>query len=60
MTRGRSPSFEAVLLGGLPVRGPMMRYGPLTVNTYAEPARAFDDCKAGRLGPIPADTDLGR
>ncbi|MFB7287667.1 pirin family protein [Actinacidiphila glaucinigra] len=50
----RSPNFEVVLLGGLPIREPMMQYGPFVMNTHAELAQAFDDFKAGRLGTVPA------
>ncbi|MCM2577992.1 pirin family protein [Streptomyces meridianus] len=50
----RSPNFEVVLLGGQPIREPMMQYGPFVMNTRAELAQAFDDFKAGRLGSVPA------
>ncbi|MCC3766393.1 pirin family protein [Streptomyces sp. UNOC14_S4] len=51
----RSPNFEVVLLGGRPIREPMMHYGPFVMNTHAELAQAFDDYQAGRLGVIPAE-----
>jgi quercetin 2,3-dioxygenase len=51
----RSANFEIVLLGGAPIREPMMQYGPFVMNTHAELAQAFDDFRAGRLGSIPAD-----
>ncbi|UNO41055.1 pirin family protein [Streptomyces sp. MST-110588] len=51
----RSPNFEVVLLGGLPIREPMMHYGPFVMNTHAELAQAFEDFKSGRLGTVPAE-----
>ncbi|MET8679823.1 pirin family protein [Streptomyces sp. NPDC004647] len=49
----RSPNFEVVLLGGTPIREPMMQYGPFVMNTRTELAEAFEDFQAGRLGEIP-------
>ncbi|MFI9721074.1 pirin family protein [Streptomyces sp. NPDC052396] len=52
----RTENFEVVLLGGLPIREPMMHYGPFVMNTHAELAQAVEDFKAGRLGTVPAPT----
>ncbi|MBY8886816.1 pirin family protein [Streptomyces sp. PTM05] len=51
----RSPNFEVVLLGGLPIREPMFHYGPFVMNSHAELAQAFEDFQAGRLGTVPAE-----
>jgi len=50
----RSPQFEVVLLGGAPLREPIVFYGPFVMNTEAEIAQAFSDYQAGRMGTIPA------
>ena len=65
---GRSPNLEVLVLGGRPIREPVVHYGPFVMNTREEILQAMEDFQAGRLGRVPAeamphrqpgDTDLG-
>ncbi len=49
-----SPSFEVLLLGGVPLREPIAHYGPFLMNTRAEIVQALEDYQAGRMGVVPA------
>ncbi|HTN78198.1 MAG TPA: pirin family protein [Acidimicrobiales bacterium] len=49
-----SPSFEVLLLGGVPIREPIAHYGPFLMNTRAEILQALEDYQAGRMGVVPA------
>ncbi|MDP2013630.1 MAG: pirin-like C-terminal cupin domain-containing protein [Actinomycetota bacterium] len=51
----RSPNFELFIIGGEPLREPVVAYGPFVMSTQAEIVEAFEDFQAGRLGVIPAD-----
>lgn len=51
----RSPTLELYIMGGQPIREPVVQYGPFVMNTKDEIAQAFADYQAGRLGVIPAD-----
>jgi len=51
----RSPNFELFIIGGEPLREPVVAYGPFVMSTKAEIVEAFEDFQAGRLGVIPAD-----
>jgi len=46
--------WEILVLGGLPIREPIARYGPFVMNTRAEIVQAIEDFQAGRMGTVPA------
>ncbi|HEX3815897.1 MAG TPA: pirin family protein [Mycobacteriales bacterium] len=45
--------WEILVLGGLPIREPIARYGPFVMNTRDEVVQAFEDFQAGRMGTVP-------
>ena len=49
------PSLEVLLLGGQPIREPVVAYGPFVMNTRQQLIDALEDYQAGRLGQIPPD-----
>ncbi|MGY5310746.1 pirin family protein [Nocardia gipuzkoensis] len=51
----RTEAFEVLLLGGRPIREPVVQYGPFVMNTRAEIIEAMADYQAGRMGNIPAE-----
>jgi quercetin 2,3-dioxygenase len=51
--RGPSAHAELLVLGGQPIREPVVHYGPFVMNTNEEIAQALEDYQAGRLGQIP-------
>jgi hypothetical protein len=48
-------ALEVLVLGGLPIREPIVHYGPFVMNTRQEITDAIEDYQQGRLGTIPAD-----
>ncbi|QKT06594.1 pirin family protein [Gordonia sp. X0973] len=49
------PALEVLLLGGQPIREPVVAYGPFVMNTRQQLVEAIEDYQAGRLGQIPPD-----
>ena len=47
-----SAPLEVLLIGGMPLREPVARYGPFVMNTKEEIIRAFEDYREGRMGEI--------
>ncbi len=47
-----SEPLELLLLSGVPLKEPMVRYGPFVMNTQAEILQAFEDYQSGRMGRI--------
>lgn len=43
---------QALLLSGVPLREPVVQYGPFVMNTEQEIVQAIEDYRAGRLGEI--------
>ncbi|MDI1290056.1 MAG: pirin-like C-terminal cupin domain-containing protein, partial [bacterium] len=50
----RYPNLEVFLIGGVPLREPVVQYGPFVMSTQAEIMEAFEDFQKGRLGTVPA------
>jgi hypothetical protein len=46
--------WEVLILGGVPIREQVARYGPFVMNTREEIMQAVKDFNAGRMGTIPA------
>jgi redox-sensitive bicupin YhaK (pirin superfamily) len=50
---GNRPAMEVLLLGGRPIREPVVAYGPFVMNSKSEIVRALEDYESGRFGSIP-------
>jgi redox-sensitive bicupin YhaK (pirin superfamily) len=51
----RRPALEVLILGGRPIREPVVHYGPFVMNTKAEVIEALEDFQAGKFGSVPPD-----
>jgi quercetin 2,3-dioxygenase len=47
------PAVEMLLLGGRPIREPVVQYGPFVMNSKSEVLQAMEDFNAGRFGSLP-------
>jgi quercetin 2,3-dioxygenase len=45
-------TLEVLLIAGVPLNEPIVRYGPFVMNTEAEIHQAFEDYRLGRMGAI--------
>ena len=51
----RRPALEVLILGGEPIREPVVAYGPFVMNSKSELVKALEDYNAGKFGAIPPD-----
>jgi redox-sensitive bicupin YhaK (pirin superfamily) len=51
----RSLQLDVLVLGGRPIREPVVAYGPFVMNSKAEIVKAFEDYERGVIGTIPAE-----
>ena len=55
MPDSRTDALEVFLLGGKPLREPVVQYGPFVMQSRAEIMEAYEDFQKGRFGQIPVD-----
>lgn len=46
--------LDVLLIGGQPIKAPIVHHGPFVMNTTEEIRQAIEDYRTGRLGQIPA------
>ena len=51
----RHRPMDVLLLGGKPIREPVVQMGPFVMTSWAEVVAALEDFQAGRFGAIPPD-----
>ncbi len=51
----RNEALEVFLIGGQPIKEPVVAYGPFVMNTKEEVIQAVEDFNYGRFGQIPDD-----
>jgi redox-sensitive bicupin YhaK (pirin superfamily) len=44
--------LDVLLMAGLPLKEPIVRYGPFVMNTKEEIYQALEDYRTGRMGKI--------
>lgn len=52
---GPNENLEIFLIGGVPLREPVVQYGPFVMTTPEEIREAFEDFQKGRFGQVPAN-----
>jgi redox-sensitive bicupin YhaK (pirin superfamily) len=52
MTAIGGSSLNVLLIAGMPLHEPVVRYGPFVMNTREEIAQAIEDYQKGRMGNI--------
>jgi len=49
--------LDVLLIGGVPLKEPVARYGPFVMNTQDEIFQAIEDYRSGRLGILSSTID---